>query len=60
MKVIDRRAYKNCSLYHATIAAMKKQSKQQKDCFAEDLSFEASDVEDDVWVTYDELTVADG
>ena len=39
---------------------MKKQSKQQKDCFAEDLSFEASDAEDDVWVTYDELTVADG
>ena len=41
-------------------SSYEKQSKQQKDCFAEDLSSEASDVEDDVWVTYDELTVADG
>ena len=36
------------------------QSKQQKDCLAEDLSSEESDVEDDVCVTDDELTVADG
>ena len=36
------------------------QSKQQKDCLAEDLSSEESDVEGDVWVTDDELTVADG
>ena len=65
IKVIDRRTCKNCSFYHSTIAAMKKhkrvcQSKQQKDCLAEDLSFEESDVEDDVRGTYDELTVADG
>ena len=35
-------------------------NKQQKDCLAQDLSSEKSDVEDDVWVTNDELTVADG
>ena len=35
------------------------QSKQQKDCLAEDVPSEESDVEDDGWVT-DELTVADG
>ena len=56
---------KNCSLYHSTIAAMKKhkrvcQSKQQKDCLAEDLSLEESVVEDDAWGTYDELSVVDG
>ena len=34
--------------------------KQQKDCLAEDLLFEEKDVEDDVWVKDDELTVADG
>ena len=64
-RVIDRRMCKNCSLYHSTIAAMKKhkrvcQSKQQKDCLAEDLSLEESDVEDDAWGIYDELTVVDG
>ena len=36
------------------------QGKQQKDCLAEDLSSEESYVEDDVLVTDDELTVADG
>ena len=36
------------------------QSKQQKDCLAEDLSLEESDVEDDAWGIYDELTVVDG
>ena len=36
------------------------QSKQQKDCLAEDLFSEESDVEDDVWATDDELTAADG
>ena len=51
--VTDRQRCKNCSLYHSTIAATKKQkrvcqSKQQKDCLAEDLSSEESDVEDDV------------
>ena len=64
-RVIDRRTCKNCSLYHSTIAAMKKdkrvcQHKQEKDCLAEELSSEESDVEDDVWVTDDELTGADG
>ena len=34
--------------------------KQQKDCLAEDLLPEEKDVEDDVWVKDDELTVADG
>ena len=64
-RVIDRRTCMNCSLYHSTIAAMKKhkrvsQSKQQKDYLAEDLYSEESDVGDDVWVTYDELAVANG
>ena len=64
-RVIDWHMYKNCSLYHLTVAAMKKhkhvcQSKQQKDCLAEDVPSEESDVEDDGWVTDDELTVADG
>ena len=36
------------------------QSKQQKDCLAEDLPSDESDVEDHVWVTDDELTAADG
>ena len=36
------------------------QSKQQKDCLAEDLFSEESDVEEDVWVTDDELTADDG
>ena len=36
------------------------QSKQQKDCLAEDLFSEESDVEGDVWATDDELTAADG
>ena len=36
------------------------QSKQQKDCLAEDLFSEESDVEDDVWATDDELTAAVG
>ena len=45
-------------------SAMKKhnrvcQSKEQKDCLPEDLLSEESDVEDDVWVTEDELTAAD-
>ena len=35
------------------------QSKEQKDCLPEDLLSEESDVEDDVWVTEDELTAAD-
>ena len=64
-RVIDRRTCMNCSLYHSTIAAMKEhkrvsQSKQQKDYLAEDFYSEESDVEDDVWVAYDELAVANG
>ena len=64
-RLIDRQTCKNCSLYYLTIAAMKKRKrvyhcKQQKDCLAEDLLFEEKDVEDDVWVKDDELTVADG
>ena len=35
------------------------QSKEQKDCLPEYLLSEESDVEDDVWVTEDELTAAD-
>ena len=64
-RVIDRHTFKNCSFYHLIIAPMKKhkrvcQIKQQRDCVTKDLSSEKSDVEDDIWVIYDELTVADG
>ena len=64
-RVIDRHTWKNCLLFHLTIAALKKnrrvcQSKQLKDFLADDLFSEESDVEDDVWVTDDGLTVADG
>ena len=36
------------------------QSKQHKDCLAEDLSPEENNVEDGLWVADDELTIADG
>ena len=63
-RVIDRHTWKNCLLFHLTIAALKKnrrvcQSKQLKDFLADDMFSEESDVEDDVWVTDAGLTVAD-